>query len=172
MREIESHSLMFAGVGAILGAALHVVALIGGPEWIAFLRAPAAVVESARQGTWLAPVGCLFIAGLMTGCGLYAFSGAGVIGRLPFLRAGLVSIAAVCLLRGMILLPFLLYRPELFDKLPVFDVVASLVWFMIGAAYAIGAWQIWYRTERIFVFEPERPTTFGYNTHFKTRLFK
>lgn len=35
------------------------------PDWIAFFQAPAAIVESARNGTWLAPVSGMVITGLM-----------------------------------------------------------------------------------------------------------
>lgn len=56
--------LTLAGSGAFLGGLLHIVALIAGPDWIAFFQAPALIVESAHQGTWVAPVASLVITGL------------------------------------------------------------------------------------------------------------
>lgn len=130
--------LVLAGTGAFFGGLLHIVALIGGPEWIAFFGAPASVVESARQGTWLAPAGSLVITALMWLCSVYAFSGAGWIARLPLLRTGLFAIALVCIARGVVLVPLVLMRPKLLAHIGTFEIVAALIWLAIGIAYAMG----------------------------------
>lgn len=130
--------LYFAGIAAFLGGLLHIVAWIAGPDWIAFFQAPAEIVESARQGTWLAPVSSLVITGLMWLCSFYAFSGAGIFPRAYLLRTGLCVIAAICILRGVIAIPLLLWHPILWNHLGWFELIASLIWFSIGVSYAVG----------------------------------
>jgi hypothetical protein len=130
--------LILAGTGAFLGGLLHVLALIGGPEWIAFLRAPEWAVESARQGTWIAPVGAMAITGLMWLCSTYAFSGAGRLRKLPLLRTALFSISFVCMVRGVILIPLVLMYPALLARIGTFDIAASLIWLAIGVFFGLG----------------------------------
>ena len=71
---------------------------------------------------------------------LYAFSGAGIIRRLPLLRTALVLISAVYLLRAFAVLPLVILRPELLDT---FAVVSSMIVLAYGLAYAVGAWASW-----------------------------
>lgn len=130
--------LYLAGSAAFLGGLLHIVALIAGPDWIAFFHAPAEIVASARQGTWLAPVSSLVITGLMWLCSFYAFSGAGLFPRAYLLRTGLGVIAAICILRGVIAIPLLIWRPEIWNYLGWFELIASLIWLSIGLFYAVG----------------------------------
>ncbi len=136
---LSAASLIFGGVGVLLGALLHVVALIGGPRWIAFVGAPVAVVRSAREGTWLAPVGALSIAALLTLWGLYAFSAAGWFRPLPLIRPVLALVATIFLLRGAIILPAL-GRVDWTSPVDLFVVGSSLFILLLGMAYAIGLW--------------------------------
>lgn len=131
--------LAFGGIGTMLGALLHVVVLIGGPEWIRFVGAPESVVRSAREGTWLAPVGALSIAALLAVWGLYAFSAAGWVRPLPLLKPVLGLIALIFLVRGALILPFL-GRVNWSSPFDLFVVASSLFIFALGWAYAIGLW--------------------------------
>jgi len=136
--------LVLAGTSAFLGGLLHVLALIGGPVWIAAIGAPYRVVESAERGTWIAPVGGLTIAALMWLCSTYAFSGAEFFRRVPQLRTGLFSVTLVCLLRGIFLLPIvLLLHPDLTAHVDTFEIVASLIWTVIGIFFALGLRDAW-----------------------------
>ena len=125
---------LLAGCGAAFGALIHVAAILGGPAWYVFFRAPAAIVASAQAGTWLAPASALAIALAMGVSSAYAFSAAGFLPRLPLLRLCLATVALVCLLRGIALLPVLILRPSLVDT---FAVVSSLVWFVVGVGFAM-----------------------------------
>ncbi|MBI3285481.1 MAG: hypothetical protein HYZ65_11635 [Burkholderiales bacterium] len=152
MPEQKNTYLLFAAAGAFLGGLLHVViALANRPEWIAFFRAPDWVVQSASQGTWLAPVSGLVIAGLMWLCSVYACSAAGLLPRLPRLplpRTGLFTTAAICLLRGVILLPLLLWHPRLLQHIDTFEVAAALIWFAIGLCFALGLYGLRHSARR------------------------
>ena len=134
--------LVSGGIGVLVGAGLHVVALIGGPSWIEFGGAPPSVVQSARQGTWLAPTGALGIAALLTVWALYAFSGAGRIRPLPMLKTVLGGVALIFVIRGVIIIPFL-SRANWASPIEIFAVAASVFVFVLGAAYAVGFWSVW-----------------------------
>jgi len=129
--------VVIAMVIAISGAVIHVAAVIGGPSWYAFFGAPPVIVESARAGTWVAPVGAVVIAGLMAICAAYAASAIGFIRKLPLQRTGLACIAAVCLLRAFVLIPLAVNHPELRNT---FEVVAAIVWGLAGIGFAVGFW--------------------------------
>jgi len=132
-------SFIFAGLGLLAGALLHVVVLVGGPDWIAFVGAPASVVDSARSGTWLAPVGALSIAVLLALWALYAFSAAGVVRRLPLLRTVLVFISVVFIVRGLIIIPALAGgRINWRAPIDLFVVASSLLILTLGLSIAAG----------------------------------
>ena len=143
---LHKRCLVFAGLGILIGAGVHIVALVGGPSWIEFVGAPPLVVRSAIEGTWLAPAGALGIAALLTVWGLYAFSGAGLIRPLPLLKTVLGGVALIFLVRGLIVIPFL-SRANWASPVETFAVAASVYVFALGAAYAVGFWCVW-RSQR------------------------
>ncbi len=53
---VQSKLLISAGVISSASAIWHLLCILGGPSWFAFARAPMQVVESAQQGTMLAPI--------------------------------------------------------------------------------------------------------------------
>lgn len=134
---MKTPSVFWAGTAAAiaaLGVAIHLAAIAGGPSWYAFFGAPPQIVASARAGTWLAPAGTAAIAVLMGVCAAYACSAIGLLRRLPLLRPVLAGIAAVCLLRALLLVPLALLHPEL---LSTFEIVAALVWGTAGIGFAV-----------------------------------
>ena len=135
--------VFLAGIIALIGVAIHIGAIFGGPSWYTFFGAPPAIVQSARAGTMLAPLCSAAIAAAMALCAAYAFSAVGYIRRVPLLRPGLASIAAVCLLRALVLVPLVVSHPELRNT---FEVLAALVWGMAGVGFALG-----------FAFTPVQP---------------
>jgi hypothetical protein len=142
MRETTKHGGFYfiaAALGLTAGALLHVVALVGGPEWIAFVGAPASVVESAKTGTWLAPVGALGITALLLVLALYCLSAAGKIRPFPFRSSVLAVVAAIFVIRGLIIIPWLVSgRVKWSVLLDLFIVSSSLTIFAIGAALICG----------------------------------
>ena len=78
-------ALILSGFIGGLSAIWHaVVAAAGEPSWLAYARAPLIIIESSKNGTWLAPVAGGGIAILMLICAAYAFSAAKIIKPLPF----------------------------------------------------------------------------------------
>ena len=132
--------LILGGILSALAAVLHVIVIVGGPSWYRFFGAGEAMARAAERGSFTPALVTLAIAAMLMVWAFYAFSGAGVIRRLPLLRTALVLISAIYLLRAFALLPILLLRPDLADS---FTVVSSLVVLVYGLAYAIGTWIRW-----------------------------
>ncbi len=126
--------LLAAGI-SLFGAVIHFAAPLLGPEWYAFLQAPPKVVASAQAGGLLAPAGAVMIGLLMVVCAAYALAGAGLLRWLPFAQMVQGTVAAICLLRGLLVLPYLYKFP---DRFWTFDVIASLIWFAAGLGFLVG----------------------------------
>jgi hypothetical protein len=145
MSRFVKRYLHLVGLAAVAGAALHVAILFGGPDWYAFFGAPAGLVEMARSGNLRAPISCLVIASLLALIAAYAFSGAGVVRRLPFLRLGLGSIAAVLILRGVLFIPLVVWRPGALSgvcdcrNVDAFLIVTSALCLVMGVGFALGS---------------------------------
>jgi len=119
---------------AAAGGVIHVGALFAGDAWFVFFNAPPGVLASAREGTWLAPVSGLAIAGLMGLCGYYAASSIGLAPLPPLQRPGLAAMATVCLVRALLLPILAVSHPELRNT---FEIVAAIVWGVAGVGLAM-----------------------------------
>ena len=145
MPQLAKNYLVFVGVAAVAGALLHIAILFGGPDWYAFFGAPQGLVEMARSGNIRAPISCLVIAAFLSLLAAYAFSGAGVIRRLPLLRLALSSIAGVLILRGILFIPLILWRPGILTgicecrSVDAFIIITSALCLAMGVGYALGA---------------------------------
>ena len=137
--------LLIVGITAFAGAALHIAIMLGGPDWYAFFGAPQALVDFARTGHPRAAISCLVIAAILLIFAAFAFSGAGRIPRLPFLRIGLAAIGCVLILRGLLFIPLILWRPDSLARIcdcrsvDTFIVVTSVLCLAMGVGYALGA---------------------------------
>ena len=132
--------LLFAGVLSGVAALLHVAIIIGGAQWYRFFGAGEELASMAESGSWYPAVLTGAIAVVLLVWALYAFSGAGLIRRLPFLKVGLVVISALYLIRGLAFIPVYLMRPEMVDG---FLVWSSFICLVYGLSYAIGTRQVW-----------------------------
>lgn len=134
-------TLLMAGGGLSLAAALlHVAVIFGGPGWYRFFGAGEAMARAAGRGAWQPTAITLGIASVLAIWAAYAFSGAGLIGRLPLLRTGLVVISTIYLLRGLVLPHAMIFMPEVVTP---FLVWSSLIVLVYGLAYAAGTWLHW-----------------------------
>ncbi|HEY0155346.1 MAG TPA: hypothetical protein VGB92_25250 [Longimicrobium sp.] len=131
--------------GSLTGVAalLHVAIIVGGPDWYRFFGAGERMARLAARGSIYPAVITACIAAILAVWALYAFSGAGVIRRLPLLRLALSLIAAVFLARGILGVPLVLlvddvYTNQLRAKM-TFMIVSSAICVALGLCYAIGA---------------------------------
>jgi hypothetical protein len=134
-------TLLIAGGGlSLAAAALHVAVIFGGPEWYRVFGAGEAMARAAERGAWQPTMITLGIASVLAVWAAYAFSGAGLIARLPLLRTGLVVISAIYLLRALVLPHALIFMPEVVTP---FLTWSSLIVLVYGVTYAIGTWLAW-----------------------------
>lgn len=137
---ILNKPLFLGGILSLLAAILHLATIIGGPDWYRFLGAGEQMALMAEQGSWYPVLVTFAIASVLFIWALYAFSGAGVMRKLPLLRVGLVIISGIYLLRGLAVIPAYFLMPEVIDD---FLVWSSLICLIYGITYAIGTRQIW-----------------------------
>lgn len=131
--------LIFGGIMSVLAAFLHIAIIIGGPEWYRFFGAGERMATLAGQGSLIPTISTLGIFTVLFIWGLYAFSGAGFIRKLPFLKPALFIISGIYLIRGLALFPVWIVKPEFISSLHIWSSAACLV---IGFSYAIGTRRI------------------------------
>ena len=137
---VRNKWLVTAGMMSAAAALLHVATIAGGPGWYRFFGAGEEMARAAERGSAMPALVTAAIAFILLLWALYAFSGAGLVRRLPLMRTALLLITAIYLLRGLALLPLLVLKPQLADT---FAVVSSLVVLAFGLTYAIGTWRAW-----------------------------
>ncbi|HEY0112312.1 MAG TPA: hypothetical protein VGB59_04080 [Allosphingosinicella sp.] len=134
--------------GGLLSAAaalLHLAVIVGGPDWYRFFGAGEEMARMAERGEITPTVVTLAITLLLATWAAYAFSGAGLIRRLPLIRLALVIISIVYLLRGLVIAPALALNGTGIDP---FTFWSSLIVLVYGLAYAVGTWRAWPSLER------------------------
>jgi putative oxidoreductase len=57
----SSRTLFAAGTTMLLGALLHIAIIFGGPDWYAFVGAPAGLVKMASAGSLRPAISCVAI---------------------------------------------------------------------------------------------------------------
>ncbi|WP_077145821.1 hypothetical protein [Sphingopyxis sp. KK2] len=144
MPDVAAHPgstwLIVGGSLSVVAALLHIACIFGGPDWYRFFGAGESMARAAAQGLWRPALITLAIAAILMVWAAFAFSGAGLLPRLPLLRTGLVAITAIYLLRGLIFVPLNLWRPTHSDAFAIWSSAIVLVY---GAVYAIGTVKAW-----------------------------
>lgn len=149
MQRSTNHYLLFSGIVAVASGFLHVATIFGGPSWYRFIGAPEGIVRLASQGHFYPVLVCLVAAAVLFSCAAFAFSGAGLTRRLPFLRTALVLTTCGLLVHGIAFIPLVMLRPDL--MIGVYDgsgvntmlVVTSIICLVTGITYALGTRQAW-----------------------------
>ena len=98
-----------------------------------------AVEQLAEQGSNLITIASIVLALIFAIWGIYAFSGAGLITRLPLLRASLIAIAVIYILRSLFLPTEI--NMVVNQGYPFRFVVFSAVSLVAGLLYLIGFWK-------------------------------
>ncbi len=142
MKPSGNPALVIGGLLSVAASLLHIGCIIGGPAWYRFFGAGEAMATMAEQGSMTPTLLTLGIAAVLAIWAAYAFSGAGLLPRLPLLRTGLVVISAIYLLRGLALIPALVINRG--EVMP-FVLWSSLIVLVYGLAYAVGTWIAWPR---------------------------
>lgn len=124
---------------SIVAALLHVGCIVGGGDWYRFFGAGEEMARADEAGHWMPAIMTSGIALILAIWAAYAFSGAGLIRRLPLIRTALVIISGIYLLRGLFLIPILI-EPAMRSP---FNIWSSLIVLGYGIAYAIGTRLAW-----------------------------
>lgn len=144
MKQIWKSGLVLSGCAALAGALLHVAIVFGGPAWFRFFGAPEGIIRMAAAGHWYPTAVCLAISAVLALCAAYAFSGAGLIRRLPFLPLALALMGTVLCLRGVAFVPLMLLAPGPMASITsstgvdAFLVVTSGLCLAVGVSYLSG----------------------------------
>jgi hypothetical protein len=133
--------LAAGGMLSAIAALLHLGCIVGGPSWYRFFGAGESMARMAERRSAEPVIITLGIAAILAGWAAYAFSGAGLIIRLPFLRKGLVVICAIYRARGAALPLMLRYWPG--GVSATFLWVSSAVVQVLGVVYLIGVVSGW-----------------------------
>ena len=134
--------LIVGGVLSAIASLLHLGCIAFGAAWFRFFGAPEPLIRAYEAGDMRLVWITIVIAAGLAIWAAYAFSAAGLIGKLPLLRTGLVTIAAIYLLRGLLLFPALAKAPYPRSE---FDIWSSAIVLIFGLTYAVGTWQAWSR---------------------------
>lgn len=138
--------LLSAGLADAGIALFHLGVIVVGPPAYRYFGAGEAMVRKAEQGSILPAALTVGVAGVFVLFAAYAFSAAGVLTPLPRLRAALVSISLIYLLRGLSALPQGVALARAPDLLPPRFLLVSLVALGVGVLHAAGTARTWRRS--------------------------
>lgn len=149
---MHSKTLIVAGSLSLMAAATHVAIIVGGPDWYRWFGAGEEMAKMAERGELYPALVTALIAAVLAIWGLYAFSAAGLIRRLPLMKTALVVITAIYLFRGLaglfgVALVGSVDSPYLneLQKEATFIWISSLICLVFGAAYLFGTLGAWSR---------------------------
>jgi putative oxidoreductase len=139
--------LVIAGALSFLAAALHICVIVGGASWYRFFGAGETMALLAERGSVKPAFITLAISLILFVWGLYAWSGAGLLPKMPFLKLGLVTITTIYLVRGLggLIAPFASDHPQIKQNSVNFWVWSSIVCLVIGMVHLSGVvskWQV------------------------------
>jgi len=140
--------LITGGVLSLLAAVLHLAVIVIGPGGYRFFGAGEQMARMAEAGHWYPPLVTTGIATILAVWAAYAFSGAGLLPRLPLLRTGLILISLIYLARGLVLVPAVILNPQGPAGITPFIWWSSMIVLAYGVAYAVGTWTAWPRLSR------------------------
>lgn len=142
MYSIGANALILGGVFSTLAAIAHLACIAGGGPAFRVMGAGERMARAIEAGNIQPILVTLGLATVLSIWAAYAFSGAGVIGKLPFAKLMLPAIAGVFLARGV---GFPLLKPLFPGNSNTFWLVSSGICFAIGALYAAGTAAVWER---------------------------
>lgn len=132
--------LIIAGVFNALAAIIHIGCIYFGAPWYRFFGAGERMALLSEQGSikpTLITIGITFVLSIWS---MYAFSAAGVIFKLPLIRAVLILITLIYFVRGVAGF-FLINSPM--GRSPEFWIWSSMICLSLGIVHLIGLKEQW-----------------------------
>jgi len=127
--------LIISGTLSAIAALLHLACIYFGAPWYRLFGAGEQMALMAEQGSSYPTVITLFIFSVLSLWSAYAFSAAGLIMRLPFIRLVMLLITLVYLIRGVA--GFILVNNPM-GRTPEFWLWSSGICLFIGIFHALG----------------------------------
>ncbi len=134
------------GALSVVAGLLHFGIILGGPSWYRFFGAGEKMARMAEKGLVFPTVITSLIATMLIVWGLYAFSAAGLIRQLPFLKIITSLIGTIYCLRGTLIFPALLLENGLQgwnNMNNSFWIWSSLISLTMGLLYISGLIRAW-----------------------------
>ena len=131
---------MAAGGLSAVASLAHFGCIVGGAPWYRFFGAGESMARLAERGSLKPTLITLCIAGMLAVWSVWAFSGAGILPRLPLLKPVLIGITAIYLLRAAAL-PLMLRTMTVRSQTFLF--ISSAIVLAIGLIHAVGLWAGW-----------------------------
>ena len=138
------NALKLAGVSSAGVALLHVLILFVGAPAYRYFGAGERMARLAERGYPTPALITVGLTGMFIVWAAYAFSGAGLLRRLPLLRPALVTIGLVYTLRGLLLGPQVVWFLSGYEAaVPPRQLVFSAAALLTGLAYLAGTRSAW-----------------------------
>lgn len=135
-----NYYLVAAGCLSAVAALIHVGCIIFGASWYRFFGAGEQMAVMAEQGLIKPSIITSLIVVVLSIWSLYAFSAAGLIGRLPLLGVALSLITMIYCMRGLAGFYFV---TNPIGRSPEFWIWSSVICLSIGLLHLIGLQQQW-----------------------------
>jgi hypothetical protein len=137
--------LVCAGLMNFVASTLHIAIIFGGASWYRFFGAGEAMAQMAEQNLLRPTLITFSIAIVLAIWGAYAWSGAGLILKLPLLKIALIAITAVYVVRGLVGLaaPFVSEHPDVVQNSTSFWIWSSLICLLVGVMHLKGVIDRW-----------------------------
>ncbi|SIT03395.1 hypothetical protein [Neptunomonas antarctica] len=132
--------LIIAGTLSAIVAILHLGCIYFGAPWYRFFGAGEQMAVLAERGSIQPTLITSAIVLILSIWSLYAFSAAGIIFRLPFMRLALILITLIYLVRGIAGF-FFISSPM--GRSPEFWVWSSVICLSFGIVHLVGLKQQW-----------------------------
>ncbi|MFC3032610.1 hypothetical protein ACFOEE_08770 [Pseudoalteromonas fenneropenaei] len=134
--------LVYAGVGSIIAALLHVAVIFGGPDWYRWFGAGEKMAQLAASGSLQPALITAAIATLLTVWGILAFSTAGLLPALPSQKPLLIVVTTIYCVRGAAgFLPVFFSIPATQENSPTFWFWSSAICLALGVLHLLGLWR-------------------------------
>jgi len=128
--------------GALTGVAAvaHLACIVIGAPAYRVMGAGESMARAAEAGELKATAVTLAISAILLAWAAYAFSGAGIIGQLPFTRFVLPAVCVVYFVRAA---GFPLLKPRFPENSTAFWLWSSGICLVLGLLYAMGSIYVW-----------------------------
>jgi hypothetical protein len=140
---MPNHVNVFLVIGALLSASaavLHLLMIVGGPDWYRFFGAGERFAVAAANGQYYPALVTIGIATVLGVWSVYALAGAGVIHSLPLLRTVLIGITTIYMVRGIAFAPAVLAAG---GQITPFILWSSVICLGLGIVHLVGLIQRW-----------------------------